>query len=82
MGVGRVPLLVSGGIIERMKRLIYLVLILGFLFVDLIFFHDVFKPGETTSVGQWLTGLLSIPVIIISLLSLLDPGKNAKLKAL
>jgi len=61
-----------------MKKLVYIVLILGFLFVDLIFFHDVFKPGETTSIGQWLTGLLSIPVIIISIQSLLTPAEDAK----
>jgi len=61
-----------------MKKLIYIVLILGFLFVDLIFFHDIFKPGETTSIGQWLTGILSVPVIIISVQSLLAPNKSAK----
>lgn len=54
-----------------MKKLIYIVLILGFLFVDFIFFHDIFKPGETTSIGQWLTGILSIPVVVISAQSLL-----------
>jgi len=53
-----------------MRKLIDVVLILGFLFVDLIFFHDVFKAGETTSLGQWLTGILSIPVIVVSLQSL------------
>lgn len=61
-----------------MKKLIYIILIFGFLFVDFIFFHDVFKPGETTSLGQWLTGLLSIPVIIVSIKSLLDSYKNVK----
>jgi len=54
-----------------MKKLLYIVLILGFLFVDLIFFHDIFKPGETTGIGQWLTGILSIPVIVIATHSLL-----------
>jgi hypothetical protein len=33
-------------------------------------FNDVFKPGETTSVGQWLTGILSILVIVVSVQSL------------
>ncbi|HEY5267994.1 MAG TPA: hypothetical protein VII94_02575, partial [Candidatus Saccharimonadales bacterium] len=61
-----------------MRRLTYIVFILGFLFVDFIFFHDVFKPGETTSVGQWLTGILSIPVIIVSIQSLLASSKSAK----
>ena len=54
-----------------MRKLTALVLILGFLFVDFIFFHDIFKQGETTSLGQWLTGILSIPVIIISIQTLL-----------
>jgi hypothetical protein len=55
------------------------VLILGFLFVDFIFFHDVFKPGETTSIGQWLTGILSILVIVVSIQALLAPNRSAKL---
>jgi hypothetical protein len=61
-----------------MTKLISIILILGFLFVDFIFFHDVFKPGETTSIGQWLTGILSIPVIIISIQYLLKSQNNTK----
>jgi len=58
-----------------MRKLVYIALILGFLFVDFIFFHDVFKPGETTSLGQWLTGILSVLVIVVSFQSLLkDPA--------
>ncbi|HET7060242.1 MAG TPA: hypothetical protein VFH99_02930 [Candidatus Saccharimonadales bacterium] len=49
-----------------MKKIISAVLILGFLFVDLLFFHDVFKPGEVTTLPQYLTGFLSIPVIVFS----------------
>lgn len=60
-----------------MRKLVDIILILGFLFVDFLFFHDIFKSGETTSVGQWLTGILSIPVIVLSLRSLLLPDKNA-----
>ena len=54
-----------------MRKTLDIVLILGFLFVDFLFFHDIFKPGETTSVAQYLTGLLSIPVLLVSLQSLL-----------
>lgn len=61
-----------------MRKIIDVILIIGFLFVDFIFFHDIFKAGETTSVGQWLTGILSIPVIIISIQSLLSPNKKTK----
>lgn len=52
-------------------RIALALFILGFLFVDFIFFHDIFKPGETTSVGQLLTGILSIPVLIVSTHTLL-----------
>jgi hypothetical protein len=61
-----------------MKKLIYIALILGFLFVDLIFFHDVFKPGESTSIGQWLTGILSLPVFVLSLQELLKNNNHPK----
>ncbi|HEX4774273.1 MAG TPA: hypothetical protein VH234_02040 [Candidatus Saccharimonadales bacterium] len=59
-----------------MKKAMYAVLILGFLFIDLLFFHDIFKPGEVTTLPQYLTGILSIPVIIISLQSLLKGSKQ------
>jgi hypothetical protein len=59
------------GYTELMRKLIDIVLILGFLFVDFLFFHDIFKAGETTSLGQWLTGVLSVLVIVISCQSLL-----------
>jgi hypothetical protein len=54
-----------------MRKFIDTILILGFLFVDFLFFHDIFKAGETTSIAQYLTGVLSIPVIVISAKSLL-----------
>ena len=61
-----------------MRKLIDIVLILGFLFVDFIFFHDVFKPGESTSVGQYLTGVLSIVVFVVSIQSLLKDNRATK----
>lgn len=45
-----------------MQKLTDVVLILGFLFIDFILFHDYFKPGETTTVVQYLIGILSIVV--------------------
>lgn len=54
-----------------MRKIIDVILILGFLFVDLLFFHDIFKVGEVTTLPQYLTGILSIIVIILSLRSLL-----------
>lgn len=61
-----------------MKKLISVILILGFLFIDFLFFHDIFKPGETTPTSQWLTGILSIPVIALSLQSLVGHNNRAK----
>lgn len=52
-----------------MRKILDVVLIVGFLVVDFLFFHDVFKVGEATTLPQYLTGILSIPVIVISLQS-------------
>lgn len=54
-----------------MRRLLDAVLILGFSFVDLLFFHDLFKPGDVTSLPQYMTGFLSILVFAICGQSLL-----------
>jgi hypothetical protein len=37
----------------------------GFLSVDFLFFHDAFKSGEVTTLPQYMTGLLSIPVFAL-----------------
>jgi hypothetical protein len=58
-----------------MKKALALVLLVGFLMVDFLFFHDIFKAGETVTFAQYLTGALSIPVLIISALYLVgDTG--------
>lgn len=54
-----------------MRKAIDIVLIVGFLSVDFLFFHDVFKAGEVTTLPQYLSGILSIPVFVISIQSLL-----------
>jgi uncharacterized membrane protein len=61
-----------------MKNIISIILIAGFLFVDFLFFHDVFKPGEVTTAAQYLTGILSIPVIIYSFQTLLGHRVSVK----
>ena len=61
-----------------MKKLISVTLIVGFLFVDFLFFHDIFKPGETTSVAQYLTGALSLPVLALSIQELLKNHSHTK----
>jgi hypothetical protein len=49
-----------------MKKALAVTLIVGFLLVDFLFFHDFLKPGEVITFPQYLTGLLSIPVILVS----------------
>lgn len=61
-----------------MKKIISVILIIGFLFVDFLFFHDIFKPGETTSVAQYLTGILSLPVFAVSIMTLLKHDSHTK----
>jgi hypothetical protein len=58
-----------------MRRETAVVLILGFLFVDFLFFHDLLKPGEVTTPPQYMTGLLSILVFAACARSLLNPRR-------
>lgn len=53
-----------------MRKVIDVVLIIGFLAVDFLFFHDMFQVGETITVAQYLTGILSIIVLVQSVQSL------------
>jgi len=53
-------------------------LIIGFLTVDALFFHDTFKPGEVTTLPQYLTGLLSLPVFVLSLETLLSRQQSTR----
>jgi hypothetical protein len=55
-----------------MQKAISAVLIVGFLLVDFFFFHDIFKAGEIITLAQYLTGILSILVIVRSTQSLLQ----------
>lgn len=54
-----------------MKKIVAIIMILGFAAVDFLFFHDLFKPGEITNIAQILTGFLSIPVFVVAVQSLL-----------
>jgi hypothetical protein len=58
-----------------MKRVLDVGLILGFLAVDFLFFHDIFKAGEVTTLPQYVTGFLSILVFAICSQSLLKSGR-------
>lgn len=55
---------------QGMHKLLAAVLIVGFLVVDFLFFHDIFKPGETITVSQYLTGFLSLLVFAVAIRSL------------
>ena len=58
-----------------MRKILDVVLIVGFLTVDLFFFHDILKPGESTSLPQYMTGVLSIAVFAICARSLLKSSR-------
>ena len=53
-----------------MRKTLDITLILGFLAVDFFFFHDVFKPGESPSLAQYFTGVLSLGVFAVCASSL------------
>jgi hypothetical protein len=55
----------------NVKKALAVALIAGFLLVDFLFFHDIFKAGEVVTFAQYLTGVLSIPVLVVSALYLL-----------
>jgi hypothetical protein len=54
-----------------MRRVLDVGLIVGFLAVDFLFFHDLLKTGEVTTVPRYMTGFLSIAVFAICSRSLL-----------
>ena len=58
-----------------MRRIVDVGLIAGFLVVDFLFFHDLLKAGEVTTVPQYLTGALSIAVFAICSRSLLERAR-------
>ena len=51
-------------------------LIAGFLAVDFLFFHDLFKAGDVTTVPQYMTGVLSLLVFAVCGLSLLKSARS------
>ena len=59
-----------------MKKGLAVFLIVGFLLVDLLFFHDILKPGEAITLPQFLTWVLSVPVLVLSGLYLLRGDKT------
>ena len=51
-------------------KVLNIVIILGFLLVDFLLFHDFLKQGETFTFVEYLVGALSIPVILMAMHSL------------
>ena len=47
-----------------MKKVLYIVLIVALLMIDFLIFHDFFS-GESYTVTEYLTGIVSIPLIIV-----------------
>lgn len=60
-----------------MNKLLSITLIIGFLIVDFLFFHDIFKSGEVITFPQYLTGALSIIIFVISGKALSSTPKNS-----
>lgn len=59
-----------------MRRILDVGLIVGFLAVDFLFFHDILKAGEVTTLPQYMTGVLSVVVFAICGQSLLQSGRH------
>jgi hypothetical protein len=59
-----------------MKKIASFILIVGFLAVDFLFFHDFFKTGEIITVPEYLTGILSLIVFGVSAQSLVSAPKK------
>jgi hypothetical protein len=58
-----------------MRQAVNVVLIVGFVMLDWLRFHDILKPGETPTAADWLTGSLSILVFYVAINSLV--GRTA-----
>lgn len=55
----------------QVKRSINWVLIVGFVILDWLRFHDVLKP-EAPTAADWLTGVLSLLVFYVAAKALLS----------
>lgn len=53
-----------------MEQLINWVLVIGFIILDWLRFHDILKP-ETPTMADWLTGVLSLLVFYVAVKALL-----------
>lgn len=60
-----------------MRQAINVMLIVGFLVLDWLRFHDILKP-EAPTAADWLTGILSLLVFYVAVNSLLGVRQRAK----
>ena len=49
---------------NTLEKVLMVLSIVGFLLVDILFFHDIFKVGEVITFPQILTGILSIFIFV------------------
>lgn len=61
----------------KFETAIHLLLVMGFVAVDFLFFHDVLKPGEVITPAEMLVGALSLLVFFSSGTSLVRPLRAA-----
>jgi hypothetical protein len=48
-----------------MQRALFAALILSFMAIDWLMFHDLLKPGERFTAVQFMTGAVSVPTMAI-----------------
>ena len=46
-------------------KLLIIIIIITLIVIDFLIFHDYFKTGENYTLVEYLTGIVSIPVILI-----------------
>lgn len=61
---------------DNMLKAVAVLLIVGFLAVDWLSFHDFLKPGEVYNFREYLTGFLSILVFVCSIKMLVNPNEK------
>ena len=62
----------------QVRRTIDVVLIVGFVILDWLRFHDMLKP-EAPTAADWLTGALSLLVFYVAASSLLEARTQQRL---
>lgn len=64
-----------------MRKVLIGIIILTFIAIDWLIFHDILKPGEKYTVVQYLTGMVSIPTVILLFLDIFKKDNAEPVKA-